>query len=154
MWNLIFVWRNLLTIKEVISLICCKYSFKYFNIYYMHLTLNRNHNVQIQMVSIVKWPMLLQLGHLCKTFIFQFLVSAGKESWYSEYKRLSYEVPTVCTDILMVHSDQVLHVSCSHDGTMFATSSKDGFIKVKWLLSFFYFSSTVHICNMSFYLYL
>jgi len=32
--------------------------------------------------------------------------------------------------VLQSHSDQVLHISFSHDGQLFATTSKDGFIKV------------------------
>lgn len=54
----------------------------------------------------------------------------GKTSWLQEYKRLSYHTPTVCSEILTEHAHQVLHVSFAHNGTMFATSSKDGYIIV------------------------
>lgn len=52
----------------------------------------------------------------------------GAESWRSEYKRLTDNVPMVLTDVLTNHSHQVLHVSFSHNGKMFATCSKDGFV--------------------------
>ncbi|XP_058819792.1 F-box/WD repeat-containing protein 5 isoform X3 [Topomyia yanbarensis] len=54
----------------------------------------------------------------------------GAESWRSEYKRLTDNVPMVMTDVLTNHSHQVLHVSFSHNGKMFATCSKDGFVIV------------------------
>lgn len=55
----------------------------------------------------------------------------GAESWYSEYKRLTFNIPMVLTDEFQyTHSHQVLHVSFSHNGRMFATCSKDGFVHV------------------------
>uniref|UniRef100_A0A336MV11 CSON007172 protein n=1 Tax=Culicoides sonorensis TaxID=179676 RepID=A0A336MV11_CULSO len=54
----------------------------------------------------------------------------GAETWYSEYKRLIYNVPMVLTDVLNGHSHQVLHVSFSHSGKLFCTCSKDGFVIV------------------------
>ncbi|XP_062545507.1 F-box/WD repeat-containing protein 5 [Armigeres subalbatus] len=54
----------------------------------------------------------------------------GAESWRTEFKRLTDNVPMVMTDVLTNHSHQVLHVSFSHNGKMFATCSKDGFIIV------------------------
>ncbi|XP_055550093.1 F-box/WD repeat-containing protein 5 isoform X2 [Wyeomyia smithii] len=54
----------------------------------------------------------------------------GAQSWRSEYKRLTDNVPMVMTDVLTNHSHQVLHVSFSHNGKMFATCSKDGFVIV------------------------
>ncbi|KAL1124378.1 hypothetical protein AAG570_001007 [Ranatra chinensis] len=62
-------------------------------------------------------------------------IPPGKISWYEEYKRLVYNTPIVCSEVLCEHGHQVLHVSCSHDGTMFATSSKDGYIIV-WTTKF------------------
>lgn len=55
---------------------------------------------------------------------------AGAESWRAEYRRLTNNVPMVMTDVLTFHSHQVLHVSFSHNGKMFATCSKDGFVIV------------------------
>ncbi|KFB35863.1 AGAP010041-PA-like protein [Anopheles sinensis] len=52
----------------------------------------------------------------------------GAESWRAEYRRLTSNVPMVLTDVLTSHSHQVLHVSFSHNGKMFATCSKDGFV--------------------------
>ncbi|XP_055384325.1 F-box/WD repeat-containing protein 5-like [Condylostylus longicornis] len=49
----------------------------------------------------------------------------GANSWGSEYKRLSINVPMILTEVLEQHSHQVLHVSFSHNGEMFATCSKD-----------------------------
>lgn len=48
----------------------------------------------------------------------------------AEYKRLSYHTPVVQTEILKEHSHQVLHVSFAHNGQMFATCSKDGYVLV------------------------
>ncbi len=51
-------------------------------------------------------------------------------SWRSEFQRLYDLTPVVCVEERTEHRDEVLHVSFSHDGTMFATCSKDGFVKV------------------------
>ncbi|KAH3708749.1 uncharacterized protein LOC127858078 [Dreissena polymorpha] len=57
-------------------------------------------------------------------------MAPGKYSWIQEYKRLLYHTPSVESEVLKQHADQVLHVSFSHNGKMFATCSKDGFIRV------------------------
>lgn len=44
--------------------------------------------------------------------------------------RLVDETPLVEVEVLHNHADQVLHVSFSHDGNWFATTSKDGFVHV------------------------
>ncbi|KAK2587588.1 hypothetical protein KPH14_003716 [Odynerus spinipes] len=54
----------------------------------------------------------------------------GKTSWFEEFKRLAYHTPLIETEVLTQHSHQVLHVSFSHNGKMFATCSKDGYILV------------------------
>ncbi|KAJ8875106.1 hypothetical protein PR048_022997, partial [Dryococelus australis] len=54
----------------------------------------------------------------------------GRSSWFDEYKRLTYQIPIVQTEDLREHCHQVLHVSFSHNGKMFATCSKDGYILV------------------------
>ncbi|XP_035230118.1 F-box/WD repeat-containing protein 5-like [Stegodyphus dumicola] len=56
-------------------------------------------------------------------------IAPGKNSWLSEYKRLKYHTPMQQTEVLVEHTHQVLHVSFSHNGEMFASSSKDGYIK-------------------------
>lgn len=57
--------------------------------------------------------------------------SVGTQSWLEEYKRLIYHVPVILTeDIKDAHNHQVLHVSFSHNGEMFATCSKDGHVFV------------------------
>lgn len=58
-------------------------------------------------------------------------IAPGKTSWLQEFKRLYYHTPAVKGTIIKQHTDQVLHVSFSHNGKMFATCSKDGFIKVE-----------------------
>lgn len=63
-------------------------------------------------------------------------MAPGKSSWLQEYKRLQYHTPAVESEVIRQHTDQVLHVSFSHNGKMFATSSKDGFIKVPVFISF------------------
>lgn len=53
----------------------------------------------------------------------------------NEYYRLMFEVPIIETEILKEHAHQVLHVSFSHNGKMFATCSKDGEIFVSPFLT-------------------
>ena len=55
---------------------------------------------------------------------------AGKENWRSEFIRLVDETPFVEAEVITKHTDQVLHVSFSHDGKRFATCGKDAFIYV------------------------
>lgn len=55
---------------------------------------------------------------------------SGAKSWRSEYKRLVSKIPMVKTDELKEHAHQVLHVSFSHNGKLFATCSKDGYVIV------------------------
>ncbi|XP_053996720.1 F-box/WD repeat-containing protein 5 isoform X1 [Hylaeus anthracinus] len=57
-------------------------------------------------------------------------IMPGKTSWLGEFKRLTYHIPLLETEVLKGHSHQVLHVSFSHNGKMFATCSKDGYIFV------------------------
>ncbi|XP_034949741.1 F-box/WD repeat-containing protein 5 isoform X1 [Chelonus insularis] len=57
-------------------------------------------------------------------------IMPGKSSWLGEFKRLAYHTPLLETEVLSEHSHQVLHVSFSHNGKMFATCSKDGYILV------------------------
>ena len=56
--------------------------------------------------------------------------SAHCSTWRAEYERLYDRCPVIESEVLRSHTDQVLHVSFSHDGRLFATTSKDGFIKV------------------------
>ncbi|CAG5130289.1 unnamed protein product [Candidula unifasciata] len=58
------------------------------------------------------------------------VMPAKAKSWRQEFKRLYYHTPAVLSEERKEHKDEVLHVSFSHDGTMFATCSKDGFFKV------------------------
>lgn len=84
-------------------------------------------------VTCKRWWMISQDDLLWrKMFLRDFKVEAniglkpGAESWSSEYKRLTFNIPLVLTEVLEGHSHQVLHVSFSHNGEMFATCSKDG----------------------------
>ncbi|KAH8385754.1 hypothetical protein KR009_005905 [Drosophila setifemur] len=59
----------------------------------------------------------------------------GADSWRSEYQRLSNHIPFIQAQRLDPtienshgHTHQVLHVSFSHNGEMFATCSKDGYV--------------------------
>ena len=58
----------------------------------------------------------------------------------SEFKRLYYHIPVIESEVFHEHKDQVLHVSFSHNGKYFATSSKDGFVKV-------HANCTVTVCH-------
>uniref|UniRef100_A0A915IVE8 F-box domain-containing protein n=1 Tax=Romanomermis culicivorax TaxID=13658 RepID=A0A915IVE8_ROMCU len=54
-------------------------------------------------------------------------------SWLEEYKRTKYEAPVKPAESLNNgHSDEVLHVSFSRGGSIFASCSKDGYIKI-WI---------------------
>ncbi|XP_026672094.1 F-box/WD repeat-containing protein 5 isoform X2 [Ceratina calcarata] len=57
-------------------------------------------------------------------------IKPGKTSWLGEFKRLTYHIPLIETELLTEHCHQVLHVSFSHNGKMFATCSKDGYVFV------------------------
>ncbi|XP_071538721.1 F-box/WD repeat-containing protein 5 isoform X1 [Panulirus ornatus] len=57
-------------------------------------------------------------------------IMPGRTSWRGEYQRLVEGTPVVETEEICEHNHQVLHVSFSHKGDMFATSSKDGYIIV------------------------
>uniref|UniRef100_A0A1B0BQ21 F-box domain-containing protein n=1 Tax=Glossina palpalis gambiensis TaxID=67801 RepID=A0A1B0BQ21_9MUSC len=52
----------------------------------------------------------------------------GAVSWKSEYERLTFGIPFVQSQCLKGHVHQVLHVSFSHNGEMFSTCSKDGYV--------------------------
>uniref|UniRef100_A0A1A9ZWA3 F-box domain-containing protein n=1 Tax=Glossina pallidipes TaxID=7398 RepID=A0A1A9ZWA3_GLOPL len=52
----------------------------------------------------------------------------GAISWKSEYERLTFGIPFVQSQCLKGHVHQVLHVSFSHNGEMFSTCSKDGYV--------------------------
>ncbi|XP_005177824.2 F-box/WD repeat-containing protein 5 [Musca domestica] len=52
----------------------------------------------------------------------------GAASWKDEYARLTSRIPFVQSERLYGHTHQVLHVSFSHNGEMFATCSKDGYV--------------------------
>ncbi|XP_066582854.1 F-box/WD repeat-containing protein 5 [Prorops nasuta] len=93
---------------------------------------------------------LLQAGKVCRTwnrvshdeFLWKDLfystykvdpdvgIMPGKTSWLGEFKRLAYHTPLLETEVLKEHTHQVLHVSFSHNGKLFATCSKDGYILV------------------------
>ncbi|KAK7070176.1 F-box/WD repeat-containing protein 5 [Halocaridina rubra] len=57
-------------------------------------------------------------------------IMPGAASWYREYERLVERTPVIQTEEICEHNHQVLHVSFSHKGDLFATSSKDGYIIV------------------------
>lgn len=61
---------------------------------------------------------------------YHYYYSAGAKSWRCEYERLISRIPMVKTDELKEHAHQVLHVSFSHNGKLFATCSKDGYVIV------------------------
>ncbi|XP_069465873.1 F-box/WD repeat-containing protein 5 isoform X2 [Ambystoma mexicanum] len=51
-------------------------------------------------------------------------------SWHEEFQRLYDTIPCVEVQTLREHSDQVLHLSFSHNGLLFASCSKDCTIKI------------------------
>lgn len=61
---------------------------------------------------------------------FKFFGFLDYASWRSEFRRLIDDTPSIEVEEVIKHTDQVLHVSFSHDGKRFATSAKDGQIVV------------------------
>jgi len=55
-------------------------------------------------------------------------------SWKNEYRRMVDLTPSVCSQELKVHTDEVLHVAFSNSGENFVTCSKDTSVVV-WNLS-------------------
>lgn len=53
------------------------------------------------------------------------LLSPLSDSWLLEFQRLHTQTPVIESQILDEHQDEVLHVAFSHDGRLFASSSKD-----------------------------
>ncbi|XP_010135625.1 PREDICTED: F-box/WD repeat-containing protein 5, partial [Buceros rhinoceros silvestris] len=51
-------------------------------------------------------------------------------SWYDEFQRLYDTIPCVEVQALREHNDQVLHLSFSHSGCLFASCSKDCTVKI------------------------
>ncbi|XP_063172554.1 F-box/WD repeat-containing protein 5 [Candoia aspera] len=51
-------------------------------------------------------------------------------SWYGEFQRLYDTIPCVEVQSLKEHGDQVLHLSFSHNGYLFASCSKDCTVKI------------------------
>lgn len=60
-----------------------------------------------------------------------------------EYRRLVNEIPIVECQALEEHNHQVLHVSFSHNGEMFATTSKDGYVVVRILIVIFSYHNLI-----------
>lgn len=56
-----------------------------------------------------------------------FKLASFSSSWLQEFRRLYSETPSIETQILDNHNDEVLHVTFSHNGKLFASSSKDCF---------------------------
>lgn len=59
----------------------------------------------------------------------------------------------ILTDVLQVHAHQVLHVSFSHNGKMFSTCSKDGFVIVSILYSIALIWSDCNYLSLPIYLF-
>ncbi|XP_023329717.1 F-box/WD repeat-containing protein 5 [Eurytemora carolleeae] len=55
-------------------------------------------------------------------------------TWREEYKRMRDNSPSVCSQELSNHTDEVLHVSFSNSGEQFVTCSKDGSVII-WRFS-------------------
>ncbi|XP_074871833.1 F-box/WD repeat-containing protein 5 [Carettochelys insculpta] len=51
-------------------------------------------------------------------------------SWYEEFQRLYDTIPCIEVQTLTEHNDQVLHLSFSHSGYLFASCSKDCTVKI------------------------
>ncbi|CAM5163184.1 unnamed protein product [Eretmochelys imbricata] len=52
------------------------------------------------------------------------------DSWYEDFQRLYDTIPCVEVQTLTEHNDQVLHLSFSHTGYLFASCSKDCTVKI------------------------
>ena len=78
------------------------------------------------------WSLCQEDGLWRRLTLARFNISRGKvtrpvrSNWLLEHRRLTDEVPSVCSQTLIAHTDEVLHVSFSHSGTEVITCSKDG----------------------------
>ncbi|XP_043354968.1 F-box/WD repeat-containing protein 5 isoform X1 [Dermochelys coriacea] len=59
-----------------------------------------------------------------------FLTMFTAVSWYEDFQRLYDTIPCVEVQTLTEHNDQVLHLSFSHTGYLFASCSKDCTVKI------------------------
>ena len=66
------------------------------------------------------------IGHL--KIPFNTPLPTGKESWRSEYERITDRSPVVLKETLEMHTDEVYHVGFS--GNFFATTGKDASVRV------------------------
>ena len=55
-------------------------------------------------------------------------------TWLEEFKWIHLNTPLIESQVLKMHTDEVLHVAFSHDGQLMASSSKDCSI-ILWLIS-------------------
>ncbi|ESP05264.1 hypothetical protein LOTGIDRAFT_152090 [Lottia gigantea] len=51
-------------------------------------------------------------------------------TWLEEYKHLHCHAPVMLSEELCEHSDEIFHISFSHNGKLFTTTGKDGSVKV------------------------
>lgn len=55
-------------------------------------------------------------------------------TWLEEFKWIHLNTPLIESQVLKMHTDEVLHVAFSHDGQLMASSSKDCSV-ILWLIS-------------------
>lgn len=76
------------------------------------------------------WKRRFRIDYLTKIDRIDRLDSIKIESWLCEYRRLRDECPRILAKKLTDHKEHVLHTCFSRDGSMLATCSKDGTLKV------------------------
>lgn len=71
------------------------------------------------------WKSLLQETLYAGRNVNKIKLPKSSSSWLAEFQRIHIRTPFVESQVLDEHTDEVLHVSFSHDGQLLASSSKD-----------------------------
>lgn len=119
-------------------------------------------NLSIEDMSIIssvchKWNRIAKDEFLWKMIFYKRFTNIDKSinrpksssGYREEAKRLINHTPMILSETLIDHNNQVLHVSFSHNGLMFSSCSRDGFVKV-WSTQSIP-TQVMYSCDMKYY---